>query len=72
MAQGLFERHKLILATQLCVAVLKKAGKLQAAKFDFLVRGLRAATVLNPLRDWISESAWSAVQALKARLLPPN
>ena len=66
--QGLFERHKLIVATQLCVAVLRRAGRLQQAKFDFLIRGARATTQLNPLKDVLSDTAWAAVQGLKVAL----
>ena len=65
MGQGLFERHKLIVATQLCVAVLKRGGKLQQTKFDYLVRGPRNSTTVNPLKDWLPEAVWSSVQALK-------
>ena len=39
VAQGLFERHKLIVSTQLCMAVLRARGELQRAKFDMLLRG---------------------------------
>jgi hypothetical protein len=39
VAQGLFERHKLIVSTQLCMAVLRARGELQRAKFDLLLRG---------------------------------
>jgi dynein heavy chain len=39
VAQGLFERHKLIVSTQLCMAVLRQRGELQRAKFDALLRG---------------------------------
>ncbi len=39
VAQGLFERHKLILATQLCMAILRNKGEVNHAKFDFLLRG---------------------------------
>ena len=41
VAQGLFERHKLIVSTQLCMAVLRARGELQRAKFDMLLRGPR-------------------------------
>lgn len=48
VAQGLFERHKLIVSTQLCMAVLRARGELQRAKFDMLLRGpkVRRATLL--------------------------
>jgi len=37
--QGLFERHKLLVATQLCMRILKKKGELSQEKFDYLLRG---------------------------------
>lgn len=63
--QGLFERHKLIVATQLCMAVLRSRGELQRQKFEFLLRGPKEMGVDNPLTDWVSESVWGSVQALK-------
>lgn len=51
--QGLFERHKLIVATQLCMAVLRSKGELQRAKFEFLLRGPKEMGVDNPLGDWV-------------------
>lgn len=65
LLQGLFERHKLIVATQLCMAVLRSRGELQRAKFEFLLRGPKEMGVDNPLTDWVSESVWGSVQALK-------
>eukprot|EP00878_Enallax_costatus_P032701 GHUV01035957.1.p1 GENE.GHUV01035957.1~~GHUV01035957.1.p1 ORF type:complete len:354 (+),score=108.96 GHUV01035957.1:90-1151(+) len=65
VAQGLFERHKLIVATQLCMAVLRSRGELQRQKFEFLLRGPKEMGVDNPLTDWVSESVWGSVQALK-------
>ena len=63
--QGLFERHKLIVATQLCMAILKKNGELQQQKFDFLLRGPKVMGMENPLKEWILDSVWGSVQALK-------
>eukprot|EP00879_Flechtneria_rotunda_P029616 GHRR01032042.1.p1 GENE.GHRR01032042.1~~GHRR01032042.1.p1 ORF type:complete len:1612 (+),score=608.41 GHRR01032042.1:122-4837(+) len=65
VAQGLFERHKLIVATQLCMAVLRSKGELQRDKFEFLLRGPKEMGVDNPLTEWVSESVWGSVQALK-------
>lgn len=65
VSQGLFERHKLIMATQLCIAILRKNGELQQTKFDFLLRGPKVMGVDNPLSEWVSDSVWGAVQALK-------
>lgn len=68
--QGLFERHKLIVATQLCMAILKKNGELQQQKFDFLLRGPKVMGMENPLKEWVLDSTWGSVQALKASELP--
>ncbi|GBF97683.1 flagellar outer dynein arm heavy chain beta [Raphidocelis subcapitata] len=65
VAQGLFERHKLIVSTQLCMAVLRQRGELQRAKFDALLRGPKVMGVDNPLSDWVPEGVWGAVQALR-------
>ena len=69
IAQGLFERHKLIMATQLCMAILRKNGELQQQKFDFLLRGVKVMGVENPLKEWVSDSVWGSVQALKVTMI---
>lgn len=38
LLQGLFERHKLLVATQLCMRILKKKGEFSHEKFDILLR----------------------------------
>jgi dynein heavy chain, axonemal len=65
VAQGLFERHKLIVATQLCIAILRQEGKLHAAKLDFLLRGPRLVGQENPLKEFISDGIWGCVMALR-------
>jgi len=65
IASGLFERHKLIVAAQLTMAVLKKQGKLQPVLFDWLLKGHRVAGVDNPLPEWVGASIWESVQSLK-------
>lgn len=65
VAQGLFERHKLIVATQLCMSILRARGELNYQKFDFLMRGPKVMGVDNPLAEHLSESVWGSVQALK-------
>lgn len=37
--QGLFEPHKLLVATQLCMRILHKQGALSQEKFEYLLRG---------------------------------
>jgi dynein heavy chain len=65
VAQGLFERHKLIVATQLCIAILRQEGKLQGTKLDFLLKGPRAQGQDNPLREFVTDSVWACVMALR-------
>lgn len=65
VAQGLFERHKLIVATQLCMQILRSRGELHYAKFEYLLRGPKVMGADNPLHDWVSDSVWGSVQALK-------
>ncbi len=60
--QGLFERHKLIVAAQLCMAVMRGKGELNFQKFDYLLRGPKVMGVDNALGDWISDSVWGSVQ----------
>lgn len=64
--QGLVEQHKLIVGTQLCMAVLKRQGSMVHAKFDYLLRGPKTFTS-NQLKEWVPDSAWAAMQALKVR-----
>lgn len=47
------------------MAVLRSRGELQRTKFDFLLRGPKVLGVDNPLPDWVSDSVWASVQALK-------
>jgi dynein heavy chain len=68
--QGLFERHKLIVATQLCMAVLRSRGELQRTKFEFLLRGPKEMGGDNPLKDWVSRV--TPMVCLLAQLRDPN
>ena len=54
VAQGLFERHKLIVATQLCIAILRGDGKLQARFIPSLacVAHMRVPPALYPCSSW--------------------
>lgn len=66
--QGLFERHKLIVATQLCVAILKHAGLISPAKLNYLFSNHPNPAAENPVSEWIAEPIWVALQALKVRI----
>jgi dynein heavy chain len=65
VAQGLFERHKLVFASQLCFQVQQRDGSLVPAMFDFLIQGPRATGIENPLNEWLDEGAWLTCHALK-------
>jgi dynein heavy chain len=65
IAQGLFERHKLILATQLCFLILKRNDELDLECFNFLIKGKTVIGVENPLNEWLSDESWAAIQALR-------
>ena len=64
-AQGLFERHKLVFASQLCFQVQQRDGSLVPAMFDFLIQGPKAAGIENPLIEWLDDAAWLTCCALK-------
>ena len=63
----LFEKHKLIVATQLTFKILSKSGQLDERELEFLIQCKRSP---NPppmgerLAQFINESSWAAVQAL--------
>jgi dynein heavy chain len=72
VSQGLFEKHKLIFATQLCFRVLARRNELDQRMFDFLIRGPKNLAADNPLAEWLDNSAWGAIQALKEITEPVN
>lgn len=47
------------------MSILRQRGELQYAKFDYLLRGPKVMGVDNPMADWVSDSVWGSVQALK-------
>ncbi|KAI3434555.1 hypothetical protein D9Q98_002628 [Chlorella vulgaris] len=65
VAQGLFERHKLLVATELCMRVLRKAGNLSEEKFDYILNKPKVVAVKNCLSEWLPDSCWHAAFALK-------
>ena len=65
VSQGLFEKHKLVFAAQLCFRILWQVGDLPADYLDFLLRAPTEAGVDNPLSEWMDERAWGTLQSLK-------
>ena len=51
--QGLFERRKLVVATQLTMAILGKEGKLVDGRFELLISRERRAPQPSPMPDWL-------------------
>ena len=65
ISAGLFERHKLIMATQLTMGVLRQQGKLDAELFDWLLRAPRSEGMDNPLPEWLGEANWEMVNSIR-------
>lgn len=65
IASGLFERHKLIVASQMVMSTLKQRGELSAPLFNYLLKGPKVLGHDNPLSEWVSDSVWASVQALR-------
>jgi len=66
--RGLFDRHKLILATQLTLKVLLRDGKLKESEVAFCLSGPKAGANSPPMTSqvatYLSETQWSGVHAL--------
>lgn len=56
------------MASQLCMAVLQKSGKLQQAKYNYLLRGPRKDGTPNAVKSWLPDAAWSAATALAVQI----
>jgi dynein heavy chain len=66
--RGLFERDKLTMATQLCLWVLRKDGQIDNEEIQNLIVGAQKDTgdqMSANLAEWLPESAWLGLQALK-------
>lgn len=66
--RGLFDKDKLIVSTLLTFSILLKDGRLNAAEYNGLINGVRAAKP-SPMSDdlayWMSEAQWVALQGLE-------
>ena len=70
IVQGLFERHKIVVATQLTMAILKKEDKLPEGRFELMMSPPRRVPMQSPLPDWLPDNIWSAANALKVIYYP--
>lgn len=66
--RGLFERDKLMVATQLTFQIMVKDGKLNGDQVALLVsgKGDPKPGLMGPLSDWMPEQMWPKVKALEA------
>ena len=67
VSSGLFERHKLIFAAQLCFKIQQVAGEIDPVAFSFLLRGPKEGTD-NPLQEWLPDEYWQMCAALQGQL----
>lgn len=70
--QGLFERHKLVVATQLAMAILRKEGNLTNEKVELLMSPPGRVAMQSPLPGWLPDTVWAAANALKVAVSPPS
>ena len=65
-SRGLFARHKLVFASQLCFRIMDKAGELNLEHFNFLLRSPKDTKNEKPFElEWLPDGSWYTVQALK-------
>ena len=66
--RGLFERHKLLFAFQMCIKILEGEKKVQQEEYQFFLRGgivvNRDSQPPNPAHEWLSEIAWDNITEL--------
>ncbi|KRW98533.1 P-loop containing nucleoside triphosphate hydrolase [Pseudocohnilembus persalinus] len=66
--RGLFERHKLVVATMLALRVLQRDGKLTSDEVDHLVIGkldANALSIPDSLKNFINIQQWQACKAIE-------
>jgi len=66
--RGLFDRHKLILSTQLCLKILTRDGKLKENEVHFLLNGPKVGGPVPPMstqvQAYVSDAQWAALHSL--------
>lgn len=65
--RGLFEKHKLLVATMLCLRILVRKKKIEEGEVSALIKKEIALDVPNQAESlkFIPESAWPAVKGLE-------
>ncbi|KAH7825191.1 dynein haevy chain 4, outer dynein arm beta [Monocercomonoides exilis] len=62
--RALFVKHKLIFITQLCIKIARRQNLIDPEQLDYLLRGRKLYGQTSPV-EWLTESNWAAVWALK-------
>ena len=67
MRRGLLEKHKLTIASLLCMRILVREGHLEQARLDNLVMATETETVERPenLAHWLPVSCWYRMKAIE-------
>lgn len=71
MRRGLFERHKLIVASMLTFRILLRAGELKNSDVEHLVLGKiepNPPPIPESLKNFINDQIWSACRALEQNI----
>eukprot|EP00049_Salpingoeca_infusionum_P001275 m.46981 g.46981 ORF g.46981 m.46981 type:complete len:4526 (+) comp10948_c0_seq2:170-13747(+) len=63
VSRGLFERDKLIFATQMVFQILKLRGDIVASELDFLLKSPSVPNSVSPV-DFMSNLTWGSLKAL--------
>jgi dynein heavy chain len=64
--RGLFDAHKLIVATLLTFAVMQKDGKIPAKEYEMLLKAPKSTSpppITDELSTWLSEAQWAGIIA---------
>eukprot|EP01116_Phalansterium_solitarium_P023771 TRINITY_DN849_c1_g1_i4.p1 TRINITY_DN849_c1_g1~~TRINITY_DN849_c1_g1_i4.p1 ORF type:complete len:3887 (-),score=1955.58 TRINITY_DN849_c1_g1_i4:123-11783(-) len=68
VCRGLFEKHKLLFAFQMCVRVMESEKRINKEEYGFFLRGgqvfSKDSQMLNPCADWLPEQCWDNVTVL--------
>jgi len=71
VSRGLFQRHKLVFAAELCFRSLIEAQSLDPLLLSFLVRSEDAVPDMeSPFKEWLDASQWHSVISLSTFELP--
>lgn len=71
MRRGLFERHKLIVATMLTFRILLRSGELKPLEVEQLILGKvepNPPPIPEPLKNFVNDLIWAACRALEINI----